>query len=214
MSLIQHPAAPNLPLAPKDYDSGYQEAFNNILRLYFNRLNNNLLATFGAAGGQYIDFPNGLFFNTADQTFAATNTAYPVVFNATYLNNYVRLKGSSTSQVEVLVDGVYNFQYSGQVKTTSSSTKTLYLWISRNGTDIGYSTHAWSFHNNDQYAEISWNFNIDLAIGEYVELFVAADDTNLRLDAEAATAPHPGIPSGVLAVNFMAPLPTPRPTPP
>ena len=29
---------PNLPLAPIQYDSRYQEAFNNILRLYFNRL--------------------------------------------------------------------------------------------------------------------------------------------------------------------------------
>jgi hypothetical protein len=32
------PAPPNLPLAPGDYDSRYQEQFNNILRLYFNRL--------------------------------------------------------------------------------------------------------------------------------------------------------------------------------
>ena len=29
---------PNLPLAPAEYDSRYHEAFNNILRLYFNRL--------------------------------------------------------------------------------------------------------------------------------------------------------------------------------
>jgi hypothetical protein len=32
------PPPPNLPLAPGDYDSRYQEQFNNILRLYFNRL--------------------------------------------------------------------------------------------------------------------------------------------------------------------------------
>jgi len=30
---------PNLPLAPTDYDSRYQEQFNNVLRLFFNRLN-------------------------------------------------------------------------------------------------------------------------------------------------------------------------------
>lgn len=29
---------PNLPLAPVQYDSRYQESFNNVLRLYFNRL--------------------------------------------------------------------------------------------------------------------------------------------------------------------------------
>jgi hypothetical protein len=211
---LNNPAVPNLPIATPEYSRVYQDQYSNVLRLYFNRLNNNLNALLGNVGGQYVEFPNGLFFNTADQTFAAINTAYPVVFNATYLSTSVKLKASSTSKVEVLTPGVYNFQYSGQVKTTSSSTKTLYLWIARNGTNIGYSTHAWSFHNNDQYAEISWNFNIDLDIGEYIELFVAADSTDIRLDAETATSPHPGIPSGVLAVNFMAPLPSPRPTPP
>lgn len=30
---------PNLPLAPSQYDSRYQEQFNNVLRLYFNQLN-------------------------------------------------------------------------------------------------------------------------------------------------------------------------------
>ena len=214
MSLLRQPAPPSLPNASAEYDRSYHDQYNSILRLYFNQLNNNLQALFGDNGGKYVACPNGLFFNTVDQTIAAINTAYPVVFNATYISNAVALQSGSTSKVEVSVGGVYNFQYSGQVKTTSSSTKTLYLWISRNGTDIGYSTHAWSFHNSNQYAEISWNFNIDLDIGEYIELKIAADDTNLRLDAETATSPHPGIPSGVLAVNFIAPLPIPRPTPP
>jgi hypothetical protein len=42
------PAPPNLPLAPRDYESRYHEQFNNVLRLYFNRLNallNRIVAT-------------------------------------------------------------------------------------------------------------------------------------------------------------------------
>jgi hypothetical protein len=35
---INKTAAPNLPLAPGDYNSQYQEQLNNVLRLYFNRL--------------------------------------------------------------------------------------------------------------------------------------------------------------------------------
>ena len=31
-------AAPNLPLAPIEYESRYQEQLNNVLRLYFNRI--------------------------------------------------------------------------------------------------------------------------------------------------------------------------------
>ena len=214
MTILKNPPAPNLPLSPEIWDARYQDQFANVIRLYFSRIQNVTQNLLGTNGGQFIDCPNGLFFNTIDQTFAAINTAYPVEFNATYLNNAVALQAGSTSKVEVSVNGVYNFQYSGQIKTTSSADKNLYLWIARNGVDIGYSTHAWTFHDNNHYAEISWNFNIDLSAGEYIELQIAADSTDIRLDAEAATAPHPGIPSGVLAVNFIAPLPDPRPTPP
>lgn len=214
MNYLDSPQPPNLPYAPREWNPEYQEQLNNVLRLYFNRLSNATQFLLGPNGGQYVDCPNGLFFNTADQTISVANTAYPVVFNATYLNNAVALQTGSASRIEVTIGGVYNFQYSGQVKTSSASDKNLYLWIARNGIDIGYSTHAWTFHDNNHYAEVSWNFNIDLAAGEYIELFIASDSTDIKLDAEAATAPHPGIPSSVMAVNFIAPLPDPRPTPP
>jgi hypothetical protein len=32
--------APNLPLAPDEYERRYQDQLNNILRLYFNQLSN------------------------------------------------------------------------------------------------------------------------------------------------------------------------------
>jgi hypothetical protein len=50
--------------------------------------------------------------------------------------------------------------------------------------------------------------------GEYVELRWASNDIDMKLEAAAATALHPGMPSAVIAVNFIAPLPVPRPTPP
>lgn len=214
MTTLQNPPPPNLPLSPQLWDARYQDQFANVIRLYFSRLQNITQNLLGPNGGKYIDCPNGLFFNTADQTFAATNTAYPVVFNATYLNNAVALQSGSTSRIEVSIGGIYNFQYSGQLLSTNSSSKTVYLWIKRNNITIGYSTHAYTLSSNNEYTEISWNFNIDIDVGEYLELEIAATDTNVRLDAVAATSPHPGIPSGVMAVNFVAPLPNPRPTPP
>ena len=41
--------APNLPRAPAQYNAQYQEQFNNVLRLYFNRLD-NLLAQLVVSG--------------------------------------------------------------------------------------------------------------------------------------------------------------------
>ena len=214
MARLIPPSVPNIPQASPQYASGFQDRYSNVLRLYFNRLNDVVTSVVGKLGGQYVDCPNGLFFNVTDQTFAVINTAYPVVYDATYLNNAVALKSGSTSQIEVTVPGVYNFQYTGQVLSGSASAKTIYLWIRRNGIDIGYSTRAETVTINNGYRGINFSFDIDLDVGEYVELIAAVSDTNMRLDAVAATAPHPGIPSSVMSVNFIAPLPEPRPTPP
>ena len=211
---LKTPAAPNLPLATTQYERRYQDQLNNVLRLYFNQLSSVVASALGTNGGQYIECPNGLFFNTADQTFAATNTAYPVVYSATYLNNAVSLVLGSTSKIQVSIGGVYNFQYTGQVLSSSASAKTIYLWIARNGTDIGYSTRAETVTTNNGYTGINFSFDIDLAEGDYIELKAAVTDTNLKLDAVTATSPHPGIPSSVMSVNYIAPLPDPRPTPP
>lgn len=74
---IRNPAVPNLPLAPVDYEKQYQEQLNNVLRLYFNQLNNLNSVLVGATGGAYIRFPNGAFHQDGVTTLAAniTNTS-------------------------------------------------------------------------------------------------------------------------------------------
>lgn len=37
-AVVINPAVPNLPLAPLQYETRYQDQFANVLRLYFNRL--------------------------------------------------------------------------------------------------------------------------------------------------------------------------------
>jgi hypothetical protein len=214
MGRLQKVAAPNLPLAQTAYDRQYQDQLNNVLRLYFNLLDSSVNNVLGTNGGQYIDCPNGLFFSTTDQPIAAVNVGQPIDFPIEYLNNAVRVNSGTDSRVYVDVGGVYNFQFSGQLLSGSASAKQVYIWIARNGTDIGYSTHQYTVAGSGTHLNISWNFDIDLDSGEYVEMQWASDDTNMKLEATAATAVHPGMPSAVMAVNFIAPLPVPRPTPP
>lgn len=209
-------AAPNLPLAPRVYDPDYHEQFNNILRLYFNQLDKILLQldTSGAIDPGLINNPNGLFFSTVDQTLAAVDTGYPITYTATYLSNAVALKSGSTSKIEVTTEGVYNFQFSGQLKSTNASGKDVQICINRNGTDIGYSSHIYTLEGSGNNFNVTWNFDIDLAVGEYVEMYWGCNDTNAILETTAAVAPYPAAPSVVMAVNYVARLPDPRPTPP
>ena len=209
-------AAPNLPLPPEEYNRIYFDQMLNILRLYFNRIDalTTQLMTSGSIDPSLINNPNGLFFSTVDQTLAAINTGYPITFNVTYLNNNVALQTASTSRIAVAVGGVYNFQLSAQLKSTNSSGKDVQIWIKRNNVTIGYSAHKYTVEGSDNHMNVSWNFNIDLAANEYIEMQWGADNTNVTLESIAASAPYPAAASVVMAVNFIAKLPDPRPTPP
>jgi hypothetical protein len=211
---LQKTPPPALPYAVPAYTPTYIDQLLKVLRLYFNRVSDVLNAITGVNGGQYIDCPNGLFFSTTDQPIAVINTAQPIDFPIEYLNNAVRVNSGTDSRIYVDVGGVYNFQFSGQLLSGSASAKQVYIWISRNGTDIGYSTHQYTVSGSGNHLNISWNFDIDLDAGEYIEMQWAADDTNMKLEAAVATALHPGMPSAVMAVNFIAPLPIPRPIAP
>ena len=211
---LRIPAPPRLPTANEEYLRQDQEVFNNTLRLYFNQLSNGLQNIAGTNGGKYVECPYGLFFNTADQTFPVANTDYPVVYNQTYLDNAVVLQSGSTSRIEVSIGGIYNFQYSAQLESTNSSSKNFFLWIRRDGVDIGYSTRAYSISGGNTYRSLAYSFDIDMQAGQYLELIAAASDTSLEINAETATAPHPGIPSSVMTVNYVSPLPDVLPTPP
>jgi hypothetical protein len=209
-------AAPNLPLAPTEYDSRYQEQLNNVLRLYFNQLDKILaqLNTDGAIDPGLINNPNGLFFSTVDQTLAAVDTGYPITFNQTYLSNNVALQSGSTSKIEVTTGGVYNFQLSVQLKSTNASGKDVQIWIKRGTSTIGYSSHLYTIEGADNHFNVAWNFDIDLAAGEYIEMYWGADDTAVNIETTAAVSPYPAAASAVMAVNYVARLPDPRPTPP
>ena len=213
MSLQKTPA-PALPYAVPAYTPTYMDQLLKVLRLYFNRVSDVLNAITGVNGGRYIDCPAGLFFSTTDQPIAVINTAQPIDFPIEYLNNAVRVNSGTDSRVYVDIGGVYNFQFSGQLRSGSASSKQVYIWIARNGTDIGYSTHQYTVSGSGTHLNVSWNFDIDLDAGEYIEMQWASNDIDMKLEAVVATVPHPGMPSAVMAVNFIAPLPNPRPIAP
>ena len=205
---------PALPLGPLQYGRQYQDQLNNVQRLFYNRLTSAINALLGPNGGKYIGCPNGLFFSTTDQPIVAANVGQPIDFPTEYLNNAVRVNAGTDSRIYVDIGGIYNFQFSGQLNSTSGSAKQVYIWIARNGTNIGYSTHQYTVSGSNTHLNISWNFDIDLDEGEYIEMQWASSDINMKLESTAATAVHPGMPSAVMAVNFIAPLPNPRPIAP
>ena len=122
--------APNLPVAPVEYERLYQDQFSNILRLYFNRLDNILgqLST--------LSVPYGAFSSDQDQT-ATANTATLMTLNTTDFANDVSI---SSSKITVATAGIYNLQFSTQFQNTDNAIQDISIWLKQNGTDIPGST--------------------------------------------------------------------------
>jgi len=116
------------------------------------------------------------------------------------------INSASPTRIKVDRSGIYNFQFSGQLLSSSGSTKTAQIWIRRNDVNIGYSAHIYEDARNNGVTEANWNFNIDVEAGGYIEMEWAASSTALSLDAVAPSAPYPGSFSAVMAVNFVSNL--------
>lgn len=92
--------APALPLPPTQYDSRYHSQYNNVLRIYFNQLD-NLLRELVAASGPYGIFPSG---NSAD-AFGRLRASEPYTIfdsqNRYVQNDYFATSNSGTTQTYV-----------------------------------------------------------------------------------------------------------------
>jgi hypothetical protein len=71
---LQPTVAPRLPAAPTQYDARFIEQYSNILRLYFNQLDNLLAAILSSTGGDYLAFPYGAFHQNGHTTLSANMT--------------------------------------------------------------------------------------------------------------------------------------------
>lgn len=203
MAMEKFRAAP-LPNPTPDYNLEQMQQLVRVIEMYFNQLDSQtpLQAEYFKGRGDELIIPSALYYSTQDQTAAVINTAYDVTYNNVYFENELTL--TNNKEIYVTRSGIYNFQLSAQLKSSSASDKTAEIWINRDGTDVGYSAHAYTVHDNGAYVAINWNFNIDVAAGSYIKIRWATDNTDLHFESEAALSPYPGISSAVLAVNFIS----------
>ena len=199
---LERPAPPALPLATETYSRPFMDQNSNVLRLFFTRLVNafdNLVSTDN--GGKFIYSPVGTFYSTQDQTAAAVNTGYAVTFNNTVLNSGVTL--SNNSRINVTNAGVYQFNVTLQLEHNNASDAQITIYEEKNGSSVAYSGHEFHIKGND-YEAVNWEFMVSLAANDYIEIYWATDDTGVNLHTEAASSPHPGIPSASIDVTFVS----------
>ena len=209
---IINPETPNLPLGTDQYERRYQDQFANILRLYFNQLQNSLTELLGNVGGKYISFPYGAFSSSVDQT-ATANTATLMTLNTTDFNNGVSI---SSSKITVENAGIYNLQFSAQFQNTDNKIQDISIWLRQNGTDIVGSTGLVSIParksasaGEEAHEIVGWNYYISMNANDYVQIYWSTTLESVTIQAyNASTGPvRPSTQSVVATLSFVSALP-------
>lgn len=205
------PAPPSLPLGTDQYERRYQDQFTNILRLYFNQLQNSFSELFGDAGGKYVAFPYGAFQDSTDQTAVSTTVAYPVTFNTTDFSNGVTVV--SNSRITVTNAGIYNLQFSIQLTNTTNASQDVDVWFRVNGTNVPASNSRFGLaprkSPSDPFHIIAaLNYFVSLNATDYVEIVWRTTDTGVYIEhyPVSASPTRPAIPSAIATLSFVSAL--------
>ena len=142
----------------------------------------------------------GIFTKTTDQTPAVINTEYLLTFDNTQISNGVTI-GAPASRIVVPESGLYNFDATVQLTSGSASSKNTWFWFKKNGAAVANSARIVTSDINNGYVPVALSQFFSLAANDYIEIAFAADDTNVTVDAVAATAFAPAAPSVVLNVT-------------
>jgi len=205
--------APRLPAAPAQYNAEFIEQYSNILRLYFNQLDNLTGVVLGEAGGRFIRFPYGAFSSDQDQTTTA-NTATLMTLNTTDFSNQVSI---SSSKIAVVNAGIYNLQFSTQFQNTDNQIQDISIWLRQNGTDIPGSTGFVSIParksasaGEEAHEIVGWNYYLEMQASDYVEIWWATTNASVTIQHyPTSTSPvRPTTQSVVATLSFVSALST------
>lgn len=212
--------APALPLSPVTYGQSYQDQFNNLLRLYFNQLDNQSASLLAANGGRYLSFPHIAASDTSDQ-YTTTNTATKVLWNT--LDSGLGFTLNANSTATAAYSGIYKIDYSLQFANTDTQIHEAYVWLQVDGVDVVGSASKFSVPNKHgstdgylvAYSSVTFEIQAEQALALYwaasqaAVISPAAD--GIYMEAYAAqTSPFamPSIPSAIGSIVFVSGITT------
>lgn len=144
----------------------------------------------------------GTFSSNTEQTAVQTNTPYAVTFDTTGVGcGHISINPNNTANVNVVHQGLYNFDFRLQVTSTNSSRSFIWIWARVNGVDVPRSASKLSIESNGGEATPSWSFRLPMNANDVFQLMWAVDSTNVKLSAPVATAFAPATPAALLQVT-------------
>jgi hypothetical protein len=202
-TVLRPPVAPRLPSSPEEPDQLYLQQFNNVLRLYFNQVDNTLGALIPASGA---------FSSYVSQTASSTTVQNKLLFEVTDFSYGVT---APSSQIKVGKPGIYNLQFSVQVQNLQNASTDMSIWLSKttNGvpTAIAGSTGLIGLPSRKSVSDPShdikgWNYFVSMGPSDLLEIYWSVSDVLMTIPTYAAgTSPvKPSTASVVVTMTFVS----------
>jgi hypothetical protein len=216
IATIRNTVAPSLPIAMTDYSQQYIDQYSNILRLYFNQLDNFTRAITASNGGSALSFPHIAASDTTDQYATASDTATLVAWNTgESILGFTLVSGAAIAEYS----GVYKITFSLQFANTANAVHDASVWLRVNNVDVARSATNFSVPARKSagvpsyvcgYSEAVFSVNV----GDSIKLYWATDQaatsgggTGIYIYADAAqVSPYarPAIPSAIGSITFVS----------
>jgi hypothetical protein len=203
-----------MPTAPQQYDQRFQDQHSDVLRLYFNQLNNAVSTVIGPNGGAYLQNPHAMLMSDQDQANAGITVANQLSFNQPVIQQGIEVR--NTDEIWFEQAGQYLVTFTLQVSNRGNAVQEFEVWAGYNGTNYPLSNTRFDVPARKSVSvyghvvpAITGIFTVDNPDTEYLTIKWWADSTDVFLEHYAAgTSPtRPEIPSVIMTVNFVSRLP-------
>ena len=138
---------------------------------------------------------------TATQQAATANTAYGIAWDAMVFGDGITLDPTDNTKIVFPEDGKFILSFSAELKSSSGSSKSIWIWPRINGVDTNGTTMKTTLNTNNQDIVISRTAIFEMQAGQYLQAMFAVDDVNIWIDAPAATAFAPSAPAATLSIT-------------
>jgi hypothetical protein len=138
---------------------------------------------------------------TATQQAATANTAYGIAWDAMVFGDGITLDPTDNTKIVFSEDGKFILSFSAELKSSSGSSKSIWIWPRINGVDTNGTTMKTTLDTNNQDIVVSRSAIFEMQAGQYLQAMFAVSDVNIWIDAPAATAFAPSAPAATLSIT-------------
>jgi hypothetical protein len=205
---------PRLPSAPQQYEQRFHDQHSDVLRLYFNQLNNTVATVIGTNGAAYLQTPHALLMSDQDQTSAGITSANTLTYNQPVITQGIRVE--NTDEIWFEQPGQYLVTFTLQVSNRGNAAQEFEVWAAYNGTNYPLSNTRFDIPARKSGSiwshivpAITGIFTVTNPATEYLTIKWWSDSTDVFLEHYAAgTSPtRPEIPSVIMTINCISRLP-------